>query len=363
MKNLYCVIMAGGVGSRFWPMSKTSKPKQFLDVLGTGETLLQNTVSRFLKVCKPDRIYIVTSEQYQDLVAQQLPKIPKENILLEPARKNTAPCVAYAAYKIHQKNPKAVTVVAPSDHLITKEDVFLKAVKSCYNKASAADCLLTIGIKPTRPDTGYGYIQFVNSDQKEKDARIKKVKTFTEKPDAAMAQFFMESGDFLWNAGIFIWSTQSIIQAIEKHEPELSALFKDTNGTIYGTNKEAEFIKNAYVSCKNISIDYAVMEKAPNVYVRASIIGWSDLGTWGSLYEHIKHDKNHNAVVGKNVMLYDTKNCIVHVPKEKLVLIQGLEDHIVVESDGVLLICKKTDEQQIRNFVNDVKIQKGEKFV
>ena len=362
MKNLYCIIMAGGVGSRFWPMSKTSKPKQFLDVLGTGETLLQNTAHRFSKLCAPENIYVVTSEQYKDLVAEQLPKIPKENILCEPARKNTAPCVAYASYKIHKKNPNAVTVVAPSDHLITKEDVFLKAVKSCYSKAKAEDCLLTIGIKPTRPDTGYGYIQFVESETSEKDNRIKKVKTFTEKPDADMAKFFVKSGDFLWNAGIFIWSTKSIINAIEKHEPELAALFRDEND-VYGTKKEIDFIKNAYVSCKNISIDYAVMERAKNVYVRASIIGWSDLGTWGSLYEQIKHDKNHNAVVGKNTMLYDTKNCIINVPKDKLVLIQGLEDYIVVESDGLLLICKKQDEQQIRNFVNDVKVQKGEKFV
>ncbi|MFI5142385.1 MAG: mannose-1-phosphate guanylyltransferase, partial [Bacteroidia bacterium] len=358
----YCIIMAGGVGSRFWPMSKTAKPKQFLDVLGTGETLLQNTAHRFFKLCAPENIYVVTSEQYKDLVAEQLPKIPKENILLEPARKNTAPCVAYASYKIHKKNPNAVTVVAPSDHLITKEDVFLKAVKSCYSKAKAEDCLLTIGIKPTRPDTGYGYIQFVESPTKEKDDRIKKVKTFTEKPDAEMANFFMKSGDFLWNAGIFIWSTKSIINAIEQHEPELAALFRDEDN-IYNTPKEIDFIKNAYVSCKNISIDYAVMERAKNVYVRASIIGWSDLGTWGSLYEHIKHDKNHNAVVGKNTMLYDTKNCIINVPKDKLVLIQGLEDYIVVESDGILLICKKQDEQQIRNFVNDVKVKKGEKFV
>lgn len=362
MKNLYCIIMAGGVGSRFWPMSKTSKPKQFLDVLGTGETLLQNTAHRFSKLCAPENIYVVTSEQYKDLVAEQLPKIPKENILLEPARKNTAPCVAYASYKIHKKNPDAVTVVAPSDHLITKEDVFLKAVKACYSKAKSEDCLLTIGIKPTRPDTGYGYIQFVESPDKEKDSRIKKVKTFTEKPDAEMAKFFMKSGDFLWNAGIFIWSTKSIINAIEQHEPELATLFRDENNT-YGTKKEIDFIRNAYVSCKNISIDYAVMERATNVYVRASIIGWSDLGTWGSLYEHIKHDKDRNAVVGKNTMLYDTKNCIINVPKDKLVLIQGLEDYIVVESDGLLLICKKQDEQQIRNFVNDVKVQKGEKFV
>lgn len=360
MKNLYCVIMAGGVGSRFWPMSKTSKPKQFLDVLGSGHTLLQSTCNRFLKVCKPEHIFVVTSEQYKDLVFDQLPHIPQENILLEPSRRNTAPCVAYASYKIHQLNPEAVTVVAPSDHLITKEDVFLKAIKSCYIKAKTEDCLLTIGIKPTRPDTGYGYIQFVESPDKEKDKRIKKVKTFTEKPNPDMAKFFMDSGDFLWNSGIFIWSTKSILKAIEKHEPELAGIFKD--GT-YNTPDEEEFIRQAYISCKNISIDYAVMEKAKNVYVRASIIGWSDLGTWGSLYEHIKQDASHNAAVGKNVMLYGAKNCIVHVPKDKLVLIQGLEDYIVVESDGVLLICKKEDEQQIRNFVNDVRVKKGERFV
>ena len=362
MKNLYCIIMAGGVGTRFWPMSKTAKPKQFLDILGTGETLLQATYHRFLKVCKPSHIYVVTSDQYLDLVQEQLKSIPKENILTEPARKNTAPCVAYASYKIQKKNPNAVTVVAPSDHLILKEDTFLKAVKSCYKKAETEDCLLTIGIKPTRPDTGYGYIQFVESPAKETDKRIKKVKTFTEKPNADMAKFFMESGDFLWNAGIFIWSLKSITKAIEQHEPELAGLFRDDNN-VYGTKDEKAFIQNAYISCKNISIDYAVMEKAKNVFVRSSIIGWSDLGTWGSLYDKIKHDKRSNAIVGKNVMLYDSNNCIVQMPKEKLVVIQGLEDYIVAESDGILLICKKSDEQQIRNFVNDVKVQKGEKFV
>lgn len=362
MKNLYCVIMAGGVGSRFWPMSKTSKPKQFLDVLGSGHTLLQSTCNRFLHLCKPEHIFVVTSEQYKELVFEQLPYIPQENILLEPSRRNTAPCVAYASYKIHKLNPDAVTVVAPSDHLIVKEDVFLKAVKSCYTKAKVSDSLLTIGIKPTRPDTGYGYIQFIESAEQEKDKRIKKVKTFTEKPNPEMAQFFVESGDFLWNSGIFIWSTKSILTALEKHEPELAGIFKE-GIEHYNTPAENDFIQKAYISCKNISIDYAVMEKAKNVYVRASIIGWSDLGTWGSLYEHIRQDDAQNATVGKNVMLYDTRNCIVHVPKDKLVLIQGLEDYIVVESEGVLLICKKEDEQQIRNFVNDVRVKKGERFV
>lgn len=354
--------MAGGVGSRFWPMSRSNFPKQFLDILGTGKTLLQQTYDRFIDICSPKNIFVVTSEQYKELVYQQLPGIPKENVLAEPSRKNTAPCIAYACYKINKLNPKSVTVVAPSDHLITKEDTFKKAIKSCFAKAESEDCLVTLGITPNRPDTGYGYIQFVDSPVKEKDKRIKKVKTFAEKPDIEHAKFFVQSGDFLWNSGIFIWSTQSIINAFEKHDPEMAAIFRE-GWDMYNTPEEDAFLKKAYITCKNISIDYSVMEKAKNVYVRESIIGWSDLGTWGSLYTHIKHREGNNAVVGKNVMLYDTKNCIVNVAKEKLVVIQGLEDYIVVEADGILLICKKSDEQQIRNFVNDVKVQKGDKFV
>jgi mannose-1-phosphate guanylyltransferase len=354
--------MAGGVGTRFWPMSTTGHPKQFLDILGTGKTLIQQTFDRFLELCPPQNIYVVTSDIYEQLVCEQLPNIPKENILTEPSRKNTAPCIAYASYKINKLNPNAITVVAPSDHLISKDDVFVKAIKSCFAKAKAEDCLLTLGIKPSRPDTGYGYIQFVNTPSKEKDKRIFKVKTFTEKPEHEMAKFFIESGDFLWNSGIFIWSTKSIISAFEQHDPELASLFKEGND-FYNTPEEKEFIDRAYKTCKNDSIDYSVMEKAENVYVRSSIIGWSDLGTYGSLYNHIKHDKGNNALVGKNIIQYDCKGCIVNVPKDKLVVMQGLEDYIVVESDGVLMICKKENEQQIRNFVNDVKVQKGEKFV
>lgn len=343
-------------------MSKTEKPKQFLDVLGVGQTLLQGTYHRFLKLCPPRQIFVITAEQYMEMVLEQLPDLPVENILLEPARRNTAPCIAYASNKIHNINPQAITVVAPSDHLIAKEDTFLKAVKSCFAKSRAEDCLLTFGIKPGRPDTGFGYIQFEESDKYEKDKRIKKVKTFTEKPDAEMARFFVESGDFLWNSGIFIWSTQSILNALKIHDPELSSLFSE-GVAFYNTPGEREFISNAYKSCKNISIDYSVMEKASNVYVRESLIGWSDLGTWGSLYEHIRQDGNKNAIVGKNVMMYNSNDCIVHVPKDKLVLVQGLDNCIVVEANGVLLICKKSDEQQIRNFVNDVRVQKGDRFV
>ncbi len=362
MNHHYAIIMAGGVGTRFWPMSTTQHPKQFLDILGTGKTLLQDTYTRMLKVCAKENIYIVTSGAYDELVAQQLPDLPKENILCEPSRRNTAPCVAYASYKIHKRDPKAITIVAPSDHLIKKEDTFIKAINSCFEKAASEDCLITLGIKPTRPDTGYGYIQYVESDVKEKDKRIFKVKTFTEKPDHDMADFFLKSGDFLWNSGIFCWSTASIIKALENHDPELANVFKD-GWDVYNTDKEKQFVNNAYNICKNISIDYSVMEKAKNVYVRASIFGWSDLGTWGSLYTHIPKDKKHNALVGKNIITYDCNNCIVQVPKDKLVVLQGLEDYIVVESDGVLMICKKQDEQQIRNFVNDVKVNKGEKFV
>jgi mannose-1-phosphate guanylyltransferase len=253
-------------------------------------------------------------------------------------------------------------VVAPSDHLITKEDTFTKAILSCMRKAADNDCLITLGLKPTRPDTGYGYIQFVESDQQEKDRRIKRVKTFTEKPDLEMAEFFLRSGDFLWNAGIFIWSAKSIMKAFDDHIPEMAQIFNEGEGK-WSTPEEEEFLRDAYARCKNISIDYAVMEKATNVFVRSSIIGWSDLGTWGSLYTHIKKDANENAIVGKHVMMYKSSGCIVHVPKDKLVVIEGLEDYIVVESDNILLICKKQDEQQIRTFVHDVKVAKGDRFV
>jgi len=361
-KHHYCVIMAGGVGSRFWPMSRTVHPKQFIDVLGIGKTLIQQTYDRFAHLCPPENIFVVTHESYRKLVKEQLPAISDENILCEPARKNTAPCVAYASYKIAHKDPKALMVVAPSDHLILKEKTFVKAINACYHKVASEDCLMTLGIRPMRPDTGYGYIQFTDSPKKEKDPRIKKVKTFTEKPDHEMAVSFLQSGDFLWNSGIFIWSAASIIKAIEQFQPDIATLFKDGDSSYYTAN-EKSYIEKVYAQCKSISIDYGVMEKASNVYVRSSAIGWSDLGTWGSLYSHIPKDKEKNAVVGKNVLLFHSKGCIVHVPKNKLAVIEGLEDYIVVESSDTLLICKKQDEQQIRNFVNEVKARKGDKFV
>jgi len=362
MNNTYCVIMAGGIGSRFWPMSRTAHPKQFIDILGTGNTMLQQTYNRFLNFCVKENIFIVTHESYKELVTLQLPDCPGINILYEPTRKNTAPCIAYASYKIMQLNPNATIVVAPSDHLILKENTFTKAIKSCIKKANAEDCLVTLGIKPTKPDTGYGYIQFKEASNKDLDKRIKKVKTFTEKPDLEMAKFFLQSGDFLWNSGIFIWHVKSIVKAFKKHLPEMDLIFKEGN-SVYNSSKETAFLKQAYTNCKNISIDYGIMEKADNVYVRSSAIGWTDLGTWGSLYNNMQKNKQGNAIVGKNVMTYNSQNCLVNVAKDKLVVLQGLDDYIVVESDNILLICKKEDEQKIRNFVNDVKIEKGEKFI
>lgn len=354
--------MAGGVGSRFWPMSTSRHPKQFIDVLGLGESLLQLTYKRFLKTCPPENIYVVTNESYSDLVKSQLPMIAQEQVLLEPARRNTAPCIAYATFKIAAKNPAARMVIAPSDHLILKQEVFTKAIKSCFEKASSEDCLLTLGIKPTRPDTGYGYIQFRESPLQERDKRMFKVKTFTEKPDHEMARFFLESGDFLWTSGIFVATAKGMLQAFETYMNEEFQLFKEGEGK-YNTAEETHFIKKIYPMCRNISIDYGIMEKADNVYVRSSIIGWSDLGTWGSLYEKIPHDTNENALVGKNILLYDASECIVHVPKQKLVVIEGLKDYIVVESNDTLLVCRKQNEQLIRQIVNDVKLNKGDKYI
>lgn len=353
--------MAGGIGSRFWPMSRNAFPKQFLDILGTGRTLIQQTYDRFARICPPENIFIVTNETYVGLVKAQLPELSPNQVLGEPHRKNTAPCVAYAAYKISKINPNANMVVAPSDHIIAKGEAFIKAIESGLEFTASGNRLLTLGIQPGRPDTGYGYIQFVD-DKKEEENKISKVKTFTEKPNLEMANFFLKSGEFLWNAGIFLWNVGAIKSAVHEFLPEMDALFKEGED-FYNTSDEMKYVKNAYDQCTNISIDFGVMEKAKNVYVMSAEVGWSDLGTYGSLYEHIPHDANNNAVVGKNVMLYDTTNCIINMPKDKLVVLQGLDDYIVVESENVLLICRKRDEQQIRQFVNDVKINKGEKFV
>ena len=354
--------MAGGIGARFWPMSRTAKPKQFIDILGTGTTLIQQTFQRFLGVCPKENIYIVTNEMYKDLVMKQLPEIAEDQVLLEPARRNTAPCVAYAAFKIHQKNPDANLVVAPSDHIIIKEDIFSGIIKTALKAAEENDWLLTLGIKPSRPDTGYGYIQYNSDSGDPRYEGLRKVKTFTEKPNLELAETFLRSGDFLWNSGIFVWSLKSILKAFESHLPEVDELFRAGEGK-YFTPQETDFVKSTYTVCRSISIDYGIMEKASNVYVIESDFGWSDLGTWGSLHDIRSKDENRNAVTGKHVMTYDSYNNIINMPDDKLVVIHGLDDYIVVEDENVLLICKKEDEQQIRQIVADVKIEKGERFV
>lgn len=359
--NNYCVIMAGGVGSRFWPLSRTSKPKQFLDILGTGKTLIQQTFDRFSKIIPPENFIVVTNADYAGLVKEQLPGIKEEHILMEPTRRNTAPCIAYANYKIKATNPSANIVVAPSDHLIIKEEEFLKIIEGGIDFISKNDALLTLGIKPSRPETGYGYIQFEGENEKGYE-NLKKVKTFTEKPDYKLAKVFMESGEFYWNSGIFLWSLQSIEKAFNSNLPEVNNLFGE-GLEVYNTPDEKEFINEVYSNCRNISVDYGIMEKADNVFVMGADFGWSDLGTWSSLYEHSPKDEDGNAITGDNVFGYKLNNCVINVPKEKLVVIEGLKNYIVVESDDILLICKQQSEQRIKQFVNDVKIKKGDDYV
>lgn len=362
MNNTYCVIMAGGIGSRFWPLSKSNMPKQFLDILGTGRTFIQQTYDRFTKICPDENFYVVTSIDYKDLVMKQLPELREDQVLLEPLRRNTAPCIAYACYKIQTINPEANIIVAPSDHHIQQVDIFLEQVKKGLEFVSKNDALLTLGITPCRPETGYGYIQIETKEIENESENLHKVKTFTEKPDLQLAKIFLESGEFFWNSGIFIWSLPSILKAFETHLSSVSDLFR--KGTkLYGTADEIPFLNKTYSECQNVSIDYGIMEKAGNVYVLCSDFGWSDLGTWGSLYESSNKDIQGNAVSGKNAMLYNSKNCIVNMPTDKLVVLNGLDGYIVVESEGILLICKREDEQQIRQFVNDVRMNKGEEFV
>jgi len=343
-------------------MSRTDHPKQFIDILGTGQTLIQQTFNRFLKICPAENIFIVTNTIYKDLVEKQIPQIPENNIVLEPAMRNTAPCIAYANYKINAINPDAKIVVAPSDHLIFNEDLFIQNIGKALEAATENDWLVTLGIKPTRPDTGYGYIQYDETIKHPKNPKISKVKTFTEKPNVELAEKFIESGDFLWNAGIFIWSLKSINTAFEEYLDDVDDLFKEGVGK-FNSPDEKSFINEIYTSCRKISIDYGIMEKASNVFVQAADFGWSDLGTWGSLYDIRPKDENNNTTVGERIMLYDTFNCIINMPKEKLVVLQGLDNYIVVEDENTLLICKKDDEQQIRTFVNDIKNNKGEKFI
>ena len=354
--------MAGGVGARFWPMSRTAHPKQFIDILGTGTTPIQQTYQRFMGICPPENMFVVTHELYKDQIMQQLPALSEDQILLEPSRRNTAPCIAYAAYKILKKNPDANLIVAPSDHLILKEDIFKEKIKTALRRPVRTTGLSrwVSNLHALIPVTAISSSTANHNDARYKD--LHKVKTFTEKPSHELAVTFLESGEFLWNSGIFIWSLKSILEAFHKHLPEIDDLFKKGKDKYY-TEQEPKFIKDTYTVCKSISIDYGIMEKAGNVFVIESDFGWSDLGTWGSLHDIHHKDNNKNAITGKNVLTYDSKNCIIHMPSDKLVVLQGLDDYIVVEDDNILLVCRKKDEQQIRQIVSDVKMQKGERYV
>jgi mannose-1-phosphate guanylyltransferase len=361
MDSRYVIIMAGGVGSRFWPLSRREKPKQFLDILGTGETLIQQTFRRFKSTCPQENIYVVTSADHKDIVIEQL-GIDPSNVLAEPFRRNTAPCLAYGTFRILKENPEAVIAVTPADHLIIKEDAFCKVIEECMDFVKGNDALLTLGIKPDRPETGYGYIQADRKKPVNGHDNLLKVKTFTEKPDIDLAKVFIQSGDFYWNSGIFIWNIKSILTAFEKHLPDMFTAF-DEGKKLFGTKQEKSFIGKTYTECRSISIDYGIMEKADNVYVMCTDIGWSDLGTWSSLYEHSSIDKRGNSILRGNIFSYDNKGNIFNISPGKVAVIQGLKDYIVVESDDVLLIVKKEEEQNIKNYLEDVKKETKEKYL
>lgn len=343
--NNHVVIMAGGIGSRFWPMSTPECPKQFIDVMGCGRTLIQLTVDRFRGVCDPQHVWVVTSEQYVSVVKEQLPEIPADNILAEPCRRNTAPCIAYVAWKIQQRYPDANIVVTPSDALVLNTVEFQRVISQALNFTAQSNAIVTIGIRPSRPETGYGYIA---AGAQLPDSEICKVEQFKEKPNLDTAKAYLEAGNYLWNAGIFVWNVNTIVSSISDYQPDLAEIFNNIASSLY-TSNEAEVIARLFPTCPNISVDYAVMEKSPNIYVHPADFGWSDLGTWGSLHTHIEHDECGNATVG-NVKLFDSSNCIVHAPQNRRVVVQGLDGYIVAEKDNTLLICKLDQEQRIKDF-------------
>ena len=359
MNNRYCVIMCGGVGSRFWPYSRAERPKQFIDFFGTGRSLLQMSYDRIKGIVPDENILVVTNEVYAPQVLEHLPGLKKEQMLLEPARRNTAPCIAWAAWHIKARNPQASIMVAPSDHLILKEDEFRKNILRGFEFVEKHDALLTLGIKPNRPETGYGYIQVGNISD---TPGISKVKTFTEKPNLELAKVFIATGEFFWNSGMFLWSADSIINAIRNNAPDIAEQF-DTMEKDFGTPREMESIKNYFESCPNISIDFAVMEKAPNVYVQCVNFGWNDLGTWSVLHDYSPKNRDGNVTQNCKALLYDCKDNMIAVKRDKLVVASGLKDYIVADADDVLLICPKCEEQRIRQYVNDVKASFGDKYL
>jgi mannose-1-phosphate guanylyltransferase len=358
-KHHYVAIMAGGIGSRFWPSSRTAFPKQFLDILNTGKSLIRWTFERYLSFIPVENIFIVTSEEYVHIVKEQLPELNVENILAEPSRKNTAACVAYISFKLLQKDPEASLIVAPSDHMIIDNDNFKKITLQALEFAAHIKSLVTLGIKPTNPNTGYGYIQHEPLSVAE---GIYQVKTFTEKPNLELAKTFLSSGDFLWNAGIFVWKVTNVVKAFELYQPEMYDLF-DSERQNFNTEHEKEAINRIYPLCTKVSIDFAIMEKADNVYVIPSSFGWSDLGTWNSAYDSLEKDYLGNAVAGENVIVIDATKCMVSASNEKLVVLQGMDDFIVVDTPDVLLICKKEKEQSIKEYVAEVKRNKGDKYL
>lgn len=352
--------MAGGVGSRFWPMSTPEKPKQFIDVLGIGKSLIQLTVERFNTVIPIENVWIVTSEKYKSIVREQLPEIPETQILLEPCMRNTAPCIEYVSRKIYAKHPEANLVFSPADHIVLDVNTFREVIKNSLEFTENREVILTLGMMPTRPETGYGYIkrqQSTDNGQQDKvqsselkvQSSIFNVEAFKEKPNLETAKSYLNEGGYYWNAGIFIWNAKMVVNTIANLVPELASVF-DTIESYFYTDKEQEIINQYFPTCPNISIDYAVMEKSKEVFVYPADFGWSDLGTWGSLYTHLEQDENNNASVGQNINLVDCRNCVVHTPSERKVVIQGLDNYIIAESDNTLLICKKEDEQQIKDW-------------
>jgi mannose-1-phosphate guanylyltransferase len=358
-KNQYVAIMAGGIGSRFWPKSRVNYPKQFLDILNTGKSLIQWTYDRFEAFIPKENIFVVTSDEYTEIVKKQLPNLPVENIVAEPSRKNTAPCIAYISFKIAQRDENATLIIAPADHLIMDNAAFQSICNSAIQFVNDNNALVTLGIKPTYPNTGYGYIQHKTNATAD---NVYAVKTFTEKPDIELAKTFLASGDFLWNAGIFIWKINTIIDSFERHQPEMFELFSNEAGK-WNTEEERAAIEHIYPLCTSISIDYAIMEKADNVYVIPSSFGWSDLGTWASAYDNLEKDYLGNAIAGDNVLVIDATKCMVSAPHKKLLVLQGLDDFIVVDTEDVLLICKQDKEQEIKEYVAEVRRNMGDKYL
>ena len=347
--NNHLVIMAGGVGSRFWPMSTTEKPKQFIDVLGVGKTLIQLTVERFGDLVAQENIWVVTNQKYAPIVEEQLPNIPKANILCEPCRRNTAPCIAYVSWRIKSNDPKANIVVTPSDHIVMDTTEFQRVIKECMRFTSETDAIVTLGMKPNRPETGYGYIQADLSTSSLRNKEIYRVDSFREKPDLKTAMEYIKKNYYFWNAGIFIWNVNTIVNAFRIYQPTMAKIFESML-PVYGTEKEQAIIDERFPECENISVDYAIMEKAEEIFVCPADFGWSDLGTWGSLHGQSKKDLYGNATIGQNISLIESHNCIVHTTQEKKVVIQGLDGYIIAEKDDTLLICKLSEEQRIKQF-------------